>query len=617
MSNKGINKYVQDNFKDKIVKECENFFESHRYMVREELGFKCYSGNLICGDSNINSCIAYDKNDKIGFDIIVMIKIFGTIRKGQNNYVGKDLWLNLLCEGTIETEFKDFNTINVRIYDKIRVKHERSLNEMLVPYIKKNELDFIAEEFLRKYYPKALLSPINVDSRLVAEKMGLKVCKHNIVKDKSIFGRIFFEDTLAPFYDASCDSITKLYVDANTIVYDPNSYFMSNIEKENNNTIIHECVHFYLHRYAIKFQKIFDKKYKWFDCDINGRANMNLGMDINIMEWQANALTPRILMPYKAFSEEAFKLIKEFRLKNNSDTIDILPNVIETLSNLYHVSKLSVKIRLCDIGITEAYGCDIWCDDYKVPDFSFEPGTCEYNETFVIPAIDAIALSSNPIISKMMEEQKLVYLESHLCLNSEKYIGKDLYGKKYIKYEARKKLNKFCIKMKMTIVNFDSCYERECLLNRNRNSKFHTKLCFEGKEKDIFTEANIMKILEEERKFNNAFFDLNNDYVTCMKMLKEKSGLTYEQIEAETEIELSSVKNIIAGKRNGSLLRLTLILMAIGAEPDSAYHVIDKSGVRLDRDNAEHQLCRFIINTMHADTMENIIKCVNNANFKI
>lgn len=37
-----------------------------------------------------------------------------------------------------------------------------------------------------------------------------------------------------------------------------------------------------------------------------------------------------------------------------------------------------------------------------------------------------------------MEEQKLVYLESHLCLNSEKYIGKDLYGKKYIKYEARK-----------------------------------------------------------------------------------------------------------------------------------------------------------------------------------
>lgn len=172
MSHKGINKYVQDNFKDKIVKECENFFESHRYMVREELGFKCYSGNLICGDSNINSCIAYDKNDKIGFDIVVIIKIFGTIRKGQNNYVGKELWLNLLCEGTIETEFKDFNIINVRIYDKIRVKHERSLNEMLVPYIKKNELDFIAEEFLRKYYPKALLSPINVDSRLVVEKNG-------------------------------------------------------------------------------------------------------------------------------------------------------------------------------------------------------------------------------------------------------------------------------------------------------------------------------------------------------------------------------------------------------------------------------------------------------------
>lgn len=57
--------------------------------------------------------------------------------------------------------------------------------------------------------------------------------------------------------------------------------------------------------------------------------------------------------------------------------------------------------------------------------------------------------------------------------------------------------------------------------------------------------------------------------------------------------------------------------MAMGAEPDVVYHVIDKSGVRIDMANEEHLLCRFIINTMHADTMENILYYIKLAGFTI
>lgn len=39
-----------------------------------------------------------------------------------------------------------------------------------------------------------------------------------------------------------------------------------------------------------------------------------------------------------------------------------------------------------------------------------------------------------------------------------------------------------------------------------------------------------------------------------MKMLKEKSNLTYEDIEEETTIQISSIKNIFSGKRDGTLL---------------------------------------------------------------
>lgn len=129
--------------------------------------------------------------------------------------------------------------------------------------------------------------------------------------------------------------------------------------------------------------------------------------------------------------------------------------------------------------------------------------------------------------------------------------------------------------------------------------------------------AKTLAIIKEETEFSKDFFNLNNDYVSCMKMLKKRSGLTFPDIEQSTTIGLKSIKNIFSGKRDGTLLRLTLILMAMGADPDVAFHVIDKSGLRIDMANEEHLLCRFIINTMHADTMENILKRVKSFKLKI
>lgn len=128
----------------------------------------------------------------------------------------------------------------------------------------------------------------------------------------------------------------KIKVKAKTIVYDPDAYFMDNIEKENNNTIMHECVHYYFHKKAIELYTILNNKFKYFDF----KNEINFGNDaLGIMEWQAHHLTPRILMPYETFRDEAYRLIKLFRIKNNCDTIDIISNVISSLSNTFHVSK--------------------------------------------------------------------------------------------------------------------------------------------------------------------------------------------------------------------------------------------------------------------------------------
>ena len=88
------------------------------------------------------------------------------------------------------------------------------------------------------------------------------------------------------------------------------------------------------------------------ECKVDGKTSDSI-VHINKLEWQTIVLAPRILMPYKTFSQEAYNLINIFTSGNNCDTIDILPDVIDSLSRTFKVPKFSVKIRLVDIGIIE------------------------------------------------------------------------------------------------------------------------------------------------------------------------------------------------------------------------------------------------------------------------
>ena len=619
MNFNGVKKYIKIKFEDDIYEAICSYFEKNRYLVRQILNFKCHSDDLEPGEIYIKSIIIFDKPDNtFGFDLIVTLNILGNERKGWDvDCIDKDLWLNVIANGSLNNKFDDFKVVSINPYNEDRDRYLRPLNDRLAPFMQKKDLDTIAEEFLKKYYPVALENPINVDVKEVANKMGLKIFKHNIASDNSVFGRIFFNDTLAEFYNSNSKKMEKLRVKAKSIVYDPDAYFMDNIENENNNTIIHECIHYEFHRHVIEFQREFNSKASMIECNVNGNTDEAI-VDIQSLEWQANALAPRILMPYKTFAEEARKIINIFSSGNNCNSLYIMPDVIDYLHKKFHVSKVSVKIRLCDIGIYEAMGCNIWCDGELIPPHSFEYGTCDYNETFCIPFIDAICITiANPDLFKLFNEGKLLYIDSHLCLNNDEFLFSLPSGEKKIKTEYINKLNLFCIKLRMEADAYNPLYEKECFLNRDKNSKIKTTLSYHGMMDKMTEKARTLEILKEESEFSKAFFDLTNDFVSCMKMLKERSGMTYEDLEAETTIEKTSIINICSGKRNGSLLRLTLILMALGAEPDVAFHIIDKSGVRIDMTNQDHLLCRFIINCMHADSMDNILKKIKSVNMKI
>jgi hypothetical protein len=72
------------------------------------------------------------------------------------------------------------------------------------------------------------------------------------------------------------------------------------------------------------------------------------------MEWQANKIAPRILMPLPTFIIKVNELLNQYGYEEADDKESVLECIIDELSEFYRVSKQSAKIRMIDAGYTDA-----------------------------------------------------------------------------------------------------------------------------------------------------------------------------------------------------------------------------------------------------------------------
>lgn len=212
----------------------------------------------------------------------------------------------------------------------------------LIPIIPAAEYDKVAEEFLEQYYPVALLKPQKVPILDIArDKLKLDVKFIPISEEQDIYGMTIFADGYVEIYDPEEELYENKFFKRKTVLIDPLA-----VEKTNmgcrNNTIAHECVHWYKHRLYYKMQQLTLPRYaKYCRCRVE-----QLPYDTeeeSIIENQAVGIAPRILMPKGPFLEMANQLDIETGKDNWRE--------ISLLADFFDVSKQSVSIRLEECGI--------------------------------------------------------------------------------------------------------------------------------------------------------------------------------------------------------------------------------------------------------------------------
>lgn len=207
----------------------------------------------------------------------------------------------------------------------------------LVPYIPPSEYDKVACEFLEQFYPDALKDPMPVPIEEIAQaSLGLNIQYICLSEEMDIYGMTIFTDGGVEIYDPEEGLYSTKIFKSKTVLIDPEVVKKTNIGCRNN-TIAHECVHWYKHRYYYKMQKLSLPRYaKYCRCRVD-QLPESTGEE-NIMESQAVGIAPRILMPKNTFVETAEHLGIAYGKDNRS--------AIATLADFFNVSKQSVKIRL-------------------------------------------------------------------------------------------------------------------------------------------------------------------------------------------------------------------------------------------------------------------------------
>lgn len=225
-----------------------------------------------------------------------------------------------------------------------------------VPHISKSEFDNEATKFLTAYCPEALQHPMAIPIEEIAKKkLGLRIIEERLSEDFSILGQMCFTTGRAEIYDLDNDEYREIVVRGGTMIVDPDNVLKRNIGSKRN-TMSHECVHWTKHRdyyilanqtsasMAIACRCPTEEKDEAFNQQWN---------DEDWMEWQANGIAPRILMP-----KETVPIIFNNLLEDSENNPFIASNlisktkwIIEQLAGFYQVSKQSAEIRLHELGL--------------------------------------------------------------------------------------------------------------------------------------------------------------------------------------------------------------------------------------------------------------------------
>ena len=453
-------------------------------------------------------------------------------------------------------------------------KSKAVLPDNLVPVITKKELDSFAVRMINALYPRASEYAVPISINQVTRRLGLTIMDAQLDTDGDILGKIFFEDASTIILDHVTGIMHIVPVLAGTILVNtPVGKTLD--ERIRNNTILHECVHWILHRPAFLLAKLWNQECSAIACRRQIGNAPRIWTDIDRMEWQANALAPRMLMP-----DWATRFIASGWLRKYSRLSPILQmeKTIDRLSQHFNVSRQLVKIRMEELGYEGARTAFSFYDK-RQHTISFENATKE--------------LARNESFRETLASGVYAYVDNCFVIRDGKFIYRDDLGNLHLTQYAKAHMAECCLAFAARRINRATQYgmlryhvEDETFINGSA-------IDAEAFSKQTQTVIGIVE------KLPSSFSE-----TLCAHMKRKR--VTVEQL---AEYSMQDVRTI-SRYRNSPYPGITLsgvvaLCIALKLHPILAEDLIRKAGYVLIA-SPEHGAYRMLILTM---TNSSIAEC--------
>lgn len=527
---------------------------------------------------------------EIAFDVLLeaVFEISETDRHN-DRHDEKTQWFKVSCTGDLSQDLDDFAISATEEYN-YRGKQDNPMSDSLVPIIYKEQLEAVARAFLEEYYKEALYEPMAIDPTLLAERMRLLVQLKHITSDFSTFGQVFFRDCETEYYDKSSSSFQQIKVKSGTIFVDPDAYFLRNLGSVNN-TIIHECVHWDKHRKAFELERLYNENATQIKCQVVGGIKGNGKDATDWMEWQANALAPRIQMPLSTFKTKAFEFIKRFRAEmGTSELIDVMEPVINALAIFFCVSRISAKIRMIDAGYEEAVGTFTYIDGHYVKPHGFRKGSIRVNQTFSLSAQDAaVERIFNQELRALTDNGDYLFIDNHYVYNAPLYVQAGENGKLELTDYARSHMDECCLVFDMTVTSkVADKYHTECYLNREPSDitfeiKYHNGYQNAPQERQIAMRKKQQEEALEIRK------QMTDDPEQCIELLLKWREMNYTDLGFEIDRDPKTISRTVKGETTPRVETAALICFGLHLPPIVSEKLMAVLQCSLNPLNPNHQ----------------------------
>lgn len=539
-----FNEYLQDNYFNQIKESLEEYvsengIRSDDYNIAKSNQFEILSINVF----KVQFTKSEFNNVEFKFFIKAMFLLNEDLTRNVESFVGK-------MQGSFKKGFKLKD--NVEVTDE---EEEGVFTKDLVPVMCKDDYDKFASRFLRHFYPEALETPTKLDISKIIKNSDLKY--YSVTLKNNILGVIYFADDEVQLINDDGTQV-KINVNPGTVLINKEKVKERGLGASRN-TFIHEAVHWFFHRNYFELRQLLDNKQT---CAVCYRSFLNsTNNEIEWMEKQARALTPRILMPKKQFllKYREIKLDVESKLIEYSKAEKIY-KIVKELAKFFGVSNESAKYRLMELGVMEAAGVCNYCDGKTLQKFSFKDKFLKDHQTFIIDYQSYSRLmENNPHIREAVLKHKLLYLNGMLIANNSKYIIYSNSGYKLTEYalsNAHECALLFNIyhDYKETISSKDKCF---FMFSTSTNKKLNASVD-EEQLVNVLASINEDFIHFEEHKKKMPL-----DFCGTLNYHMTKNNFSQTELSDKCDVNEKYISQALSGKRTPTVIEIIKIALTM------------------------------------------------------